>query len=94
MSRNHRAFDRRLWTLARRLCFKLADGRCAVCGARASVVDHKVRLADGGQPFAQSNLQALCRYCSISKTARANRPLGKRGGDWLAFAREVSRVAD
>jgi len=42
------------------------------CGAIATEVDHIVPLAAGGQPFARSNVQALCASCHARKT-RAER---------------------
>lgn len=35
-------------------------------------VDHIERIADGGHPFAESNLQTLCKYCHHEKTAEEN----------------------
>jgi 5-methylcytosine-specific restriction endonuclease McrA len=34
------------------------------------VVDHIIRVADGGPVFARSNLQRLCPSCAGQKTAR------------------------
>jgi len=42
------------------------------CGRIATEVDHIVPLAIGGQPFARSNVQALCASCHARKT-RAER---------------------
>lgn len=35
-------------------------------------VDHIERVADGGHPFDESNLQTLCRHCHTEKTAEEN----------------------
>lgn len=35
-------------------------------------IDHTVRIADGGHPFDESNLQTLCKYCHHEKTAVEN----------------------
>ena len=39
-------------------------------GVFADEVDHRVPIANGGAPFDQANLQALCRGCHALKTAR------------------------
>ncbi|WP_206424409.1 HNH endonuclease [Halorubrum sp. CSM-61] len=36
-------------------------------------VDHIERVADGGHPFDETNLQTLCKYCHRDKTAAENR---------------------
>ena len=35
-------------------------------------VDHINRIADGGHPFDEQNLQTLCKYCHREKTAEEN----------------------
>lgn len=40
-------------------------------------VDHVERIADGGHPFDETNLQTLCKYCHRQKTAEEN---SGRGG--------------
>lgn len=47
--------------------------RCSECGRYGCrlFVDHIVELQDGGAPYAQSNLQALCGSCHTLKTAQA-----------------------
>ncbi len=47
---------------------------CEECEERlAQEVDHVVPLSKGGDPYAQSNLRALCRPCHWAKTAGENR---------------------
>ena len=41
-------------------------------GAQTFEVDHIERIADGGHPFAEDNLQTLCEYCHADKTADEN----------------------
>ncbi len=42
---------------------------CQNCGINiATDVDHVVALADDGDPYDRSNLQALCKRCHSSKT--------------------------
>ena len=50
-----RLFQRRPW--------------CAQCGAKATIRDHVIPLAEGGRDN-ESNEQPLCRSCSDIKTAR------------------------
>lgn len=40
------------------------------CRARSTDVDHVIAIADGGQPWAEDNLEALCHACHATKTAR------------------------
>jgi len=48
------------------------EPRCRVCGDESlpAVVDHIVRVADGGPIVERSNLQRLCRRCHGLKTGR------------------------
>ena len=44
---------------------------CQICGVNpSSEVDHIIEVAVGGDPFAKSNLQALCSTCHKRKTAK------------------------
>jgi 5-methylcytosine-specific restriction protein A len=44
---------------------------CQACRrAPSTEVDHKLALSDGGAPFDERNLLALCRRCHGAKTAR------------------------
>jgi 5-methylcytosine-specific restriction endonuclease McrA len=47
-------------------------GRCQLCGAPATEVDHRIRLADGGSD-ASDNKRALCRPCHQRVTSEATR---------------------
>lgn len=52
---------------------------CEMCGwIKASEVDHKVELKDGGDAMSTINLQALCHRCHMRKTA-AERNKRERG---------------
>ena len=56
----------------RRAAWLLLHPNCAVCGAKATEVDHVVRRADGGGDH--GNLQSLCRTCHrATTTAEARR---------------------
>ena len=54
---------------------------CEMCGrAKATEVDHKRELRDGGAAMSTSNLQALCHRCHMGKTAaEARRRRGRQG---------------
>jgi 5-methylcytosine-specific restriction protein A len=41
---------------------------CAECGAIATDVHHIIDLADGGDPYAPTNLSALCHACHARHT--------------------------
>ena len=51
------------------LAWILQDGRCNSCGAKLMSfdMDHVIPFSKGGETC-QSNLQALCRVCHISKS--------------------------
>lgn len=65
--------------------------RCKLCGRPGRLeVDHIVPLAQGGHPTNPNNLQAICRFCHITKTKKE---LGKMPSNkalkWKQFAREL-----
>ena len=68
MSRQHAKLDRRRWAWVRRRVLKRASWRCRECGRYANEVDHIQPLQKGGEPWADSNLQCLCKPCHIAKT--------------------------
>ena len=76
MSRQHdRLIGKRLksarWRRLRRIVFERAGWRCEECGRAGRLeCDHKVPLHRGGEVWALSNLQALCRGCHIEKSRR------------------------
>lgn len=59
------------WRAAREEAVALGLNRCAKCGRTGCrlFVDHIVELQDGGAPFDQSNLEAICGSCHSAKTA-------------------------
>jgi 5-methylcytosine-specific restriction protein A len=68
------------WTKTRARILARDGHRCAMCGSRATDVDHIVPVSQGGSEV-DSNLQSLCRTHHASKTgreARAMRPSRKR----------------
>lgn len=58
---------KRWYVLARRVKFEQPLCRC---GAVAVDVHHIVSLEDGGEPWARSNLEALCKRCHSQETRR------------------------
>jgi 5-methylcytosine-specific restriction enzyme A len=48
----------------------LSDNPLCPCGAIATDVHHRVDLADGGDPWARTNLEALCHPCHSRLTRR------------------------
>jgi 5-methylcytosine-specific restriction endonuclease McrA len=62
--RARRARNSAAWQKARALAKQRDGGRCVSCGATEKLeVHHIVRVADGGDAFALSNLQTLCIRC-------------------------------
>ena len=54
----------RRWAQVRLIILDRAGWRCESCGRAAPLeVHHRVPLADGGAPYAQQNLRAVCRPC-------------------------------
>ena len=73
MSRHHTRLHAGRWARVRWAELDAAGWRCAICGRYANEVDHIVPLHKGGDPWAESNLQAICRSDHIRKTAAENR---------------------
>lgn len=60
--------DKHQWTVRRKRILRRAKGICRFCGSHATVVDHRLPLAWGGDPYRDANLQALCSGCHDIKT--------------------------
>lgn len=74
-----RLYDRRRWHRLRRQ--KLAaDPLCEYCPSGqltpATAVDHRLRIRDGGAPWAWDNLVSTCQACHSRKTMHVD-VLGK-----------------
>jgi len=65
-----RIYDSARWRALRQVILSKYDDVCAQCGALASDIHHKVSLADGGDPWDEDNLEALCKRCHSKETAR------------------------
>ena len=89
-SRHYAALDRRRWQIARLRCFEAAGWRCSRCGVAGRLeAHHRVRLEDGGDPYAQANLECLCRSCHIAHhRGDRERPDPARDA-WRALLREL-----
>ena len=62
------------WKRIRYLVLK-SEPLCRECKKQgkivpAKVVDHIIRIVDGGEPFALNNLQPLCTKCHNSKSGK------------------------
>lgn len=71
--RNDRGFNyqSKAWTTTRNAFIK-ANPVCK-CGKPANVADHRVRVKENGDPYAWSNLQALCSSCHNKKDNNASK---------------------
>ena len=83
MSKRHKSLYGMRWTVVRRRVFERDGHRCRACGKPGRLeCDHVRPLQRGGDPFALSNLQTLCRWCHIQKTRKDNKvepgPAAKR----------------
>lgn len=56
-----------------RNAFIQANRLCVVCGGQAEMVDHKVRIKEGGSRLDWSNLQSMCNKCHAKKDNNAGR---------------------
>ena len=81
--------DRR-WEPARLVCFSRFGYRCARCH-RPGLLEchHKVKLVDGGAPFAQSNLEPRCKTCHFREHA-ADVPVSAARHEWREFMEGVA----
>jgi 5-methylcytosine-specific restriction endonuclease McrA len=59
------------WPLIRKAVLDRDMGMCRYCGAAATEVDHILPVSRGGGSH-MANLQALCRRCHATKTARVD----------------------
>lgn len=68
-SQNASLYNSKRWKLTRRR--KLTDTPlCERCGRVAAHVHHRIDLQQGGDPWNQQNLEALCASCHNSTTAK------------------------
>ena len=62
-------YDSKRWRVLRRRKLFI-DPLCERCGVVGRDVHHRVDLSDGGDPFAVTNLESLCRSCDSKETWR------------------------
>ncbi len=93
MSRLHVRLNTARWRAARMAVLSRDGYRCRACGGAGRLeVDHIRPLWKGGAPYGLENLQALCRRCSIEKTARENRkPRTASQRAWDALVNELQQ---
>lgn len=51
------------WKRLRLEVLEAASWRCCRCKGYANEVHHRKRIADGGDPFEETNLEVVCRAC-------------------------------
>lgn len=56
-----------------RNAFIAANPNCVECGKPATVADHKIRVAEGGDKLNWSNLQPMCAKCHNKKDNNAGK---------------------
>lgn len=61
-----------------RLSFLQSHPNCVNCGDKAQMVDHKIRILEGGSKTDWNNLQSMCNKCHASKSARESNQTRKR----------------
>lgn len=66
--RNRRIYNSKRWQMTRRKV--LNKSPLCPCGELATDADHILAIEDGGDPWALTNLQALCASCHATKTNR------------------------
>lgn len=71
-----RPYDDARWKPLRLAILARDKWTCRECGKRADRVDHRVPWRQGGDWFAESNLEAVCRSCN---TRRAYATGGRSG---------------
>lgn len=70
-SKRNQVLDPSTWQATAR-AHLTTEPTCRACGSDERLqVDHITELADGGEPYDESNLQTLCEDCHKSKTAIA-----------------------
>ena len=90
VSRRHARLNTSRWAIVRRKILDSANWRCAVCGGYANEVDHIRPLHRGGDPWARTNLQAICRAHHIAKTrAEMRRSATPSELAWQRLVREL-----
>ena len=94
LSRHHIHLNARRWAAVRRAVFERDGWRYVKCGRAGRLeCDHITPLErePGQDPYDPDNLQALCRNCHVTKTARENRrPLTPAEAAWKELVVELA----
>ena len=89
MSDNHQRLHRGRWAATRRGVLDRDGWRCQKCGKAGRLEVHHIEaLADGGEPYAEDNLIALCRPCHF-EAGRAARPVRPEAAAWQDLVAEL-----
>ena len=87
--RGRSIYGTREWKAVRLEVLRAAGWRCARCKSFADEVHHRIKLADGGEPFDRDNLQAICRRCHLDEHLPPAERRARR--EWGALVRRVMR---
>lgn len=69
-----RIYNSARWKRVRRMILERSGWRCERCGSAGALeVHHRVRLADGGDPWNPESLEAVCRTCHMRQSADESR---------------------
>lgn len=95
MSRHHQGLDSRRWALARRRALDAARWRCQRCRRAGKLeVHHRTPIDEGGDAYAQENLEVLCRGCHIDHhRGDSRRPLTPAEARWQELVSELGGSA-
>ena len=89
MARRHVQIQGARWQAVRLNVLVRDSWRCSTCGKYGNEVDHIRPLKRGGDPWAESNLQTLCRDCHIEKTRKENQRDDPARDAWRALVSEM-----
>ncbi len=75
--RDYEFYNSRKWRKFS-LAFKMQNPVCKYCTQPAAFTDHIDPISEGGSKWDWDNLQALCKSCNGSKTAKQKKTPQKR----------------
>ena len=91
-SRSYSALNAKRWAHVRAAVFRRDGHRCQLCGkASALECDHITPLDKGGDPYAEENLQTLCRGCHLKKSADEHRRPDPERVAWREVLAEIAK---
>lgn len=78
-SARQRGYDKEWEKAAKRFLMQPRNRLCVLCGAEATVVDHKIAFkGDDALRMDPTNWQPMCRPCNSRKNVRAEGGFGRR----------------